>query len=686
MKEKNSDTKNSARRYQVGDYLFDYRSGTLSSGTTTARLEPQVAEFLHLLVRLAGETVSRERIAREIWPNRIVSDDALRAMVKKLRDALGDSARDPRYIKTLPLKGYELIAPTRPLQPTRDVRPRPRVLAGGALAVLLLGLGTYLAIALPANNATSASIEQLTSMPGSEVSPDYSAATNRLLFSHRANKDDYLQLYVKSPATQRVQRLTWDQANYANALWSPDGSELVYTRSTEQGMRHYRAQFNPEQGIQNPQALPEASTHNRFLLGWSNDGHSVYLKDTYQPGRPQGIWRLHFDNAALEQITAPSVQGIGDYFARESADGSMLALLRSVEEGKRELLIVDTATGSLLHTRVLPQRVDRLTWHNDGSSLTLSAFDGELLRYRLDDDRFETLNSPSRFINDAFYQCGDHCYFMRRHNGNFLDLQEEPAPFGGHSLMSSDHLDLPGAEDFPLYGPGGNTLYFVSRRDGALLLQRQSRQTGTATLATLPAEAQVKALSIDAEGKYLAGIIDKRVFVFELAAGKLRYLTRDIDLAGPPTWLPDEAALLYAKSEQGLPILYRHDVVSGQNRAVNTGYMAARQLDARQLLAVDADQYVWLVENDEVKRKIAQLPSAIPNRWLVKDNWLYYTEHVDNNAYIQRINLETGEANRTQLAKNRFRLNFDLHPESARMLTVKSLLAESDLVRLSLTE
>ncbi|SEA22144.1 winged helix-turn-helix domain-containing protein [Microbulbifer marinus] len=684
MKEKNKNPEISYDRFRIGDYLFDCRSGRLTGTATDLRLEPQVGEFLHLLVRHAGEVVSRDIIAGEIWSNRVVSDDALRAMVKKLREALGDDARNPRYIKTLPLKGYALIAPTKPLRPAHNGRAGSLLLAGSALLALLLGIGAYVALNSPGEQSDIASVEQLTSLPGSELSPDYSAATDRLLFSHRANKDDHLQLYVKSPTTQRVQRLTWDEANYANAFWSPDGNRLVYTRSTRDDMQHFRAEFDPEQGILNPQPLAAEAAHDKFLLGWSADGRSVYLKDAFQPARPQGIWRFQFDGSTLEQITAPSVQGIGDYFARESRDGRMLALLRSIEEGKRELLIVDIPTGSLLHTRILPEPADRLTWRGDGSSLTLSSFDGALLQYRLADDRFVSLNNPSSYINDVFFQCGDRCYFMRRHNGNFLDLQEEPTPFANQSMMSSDSFNLPGAEDFPLYAPSGNSLYFVARRDGALLLQRQGRLSGAETLATLPADTQVKALTIDASGHYLAGVIDKRIFIFDLEARELRYLTRDIDLAGPPTWAPDGAVILYSKSEKGQPSLYKHKIGSGKPQLVDTGYIAARQLDESRMLAVDTQQRAWLIEEGEVLRQVAALPSVIPNRWQVSEQWLYYTEHVGNNAYINRINLTSGETERKLLAKNRFRLNFDMHPQSARMLTVKSLLAESDLVRLSL--
>lgn len=98
---------------------------------------------------------------------------------------------------------------------------------------------------------------------------------------------------------------------------------------------------------------------------------------------------------------------------------------------------------------------------------------------------------------------------------------------------------------------------------------------------------------------------------------------------------------------------------------------------------MDAAQGAWLLDGDTVVGQVATLPAVIPNRWQVERGWLYYTEHRGNDAYMTRLRLEDGRKQRKLLTKNRFRLNFDLHPQGARMIAVRSLLAESDLVQVS---
>ncbi|WP_175453117.1 winged helix-turn-helix domain-containing protein [Microbulbifer yueqingensis] len=675
-----------AALHSIGEFEFDIRTGTLSRGQDSSRLEPQVSAFLGLLIEHAGVTVSRDTITRAIWPDRVVSDDALRAMVKKLREALGDDARNPRYLRTLPLKGYVLIAEVAPARAANRARRWPLLIIGAAATAATAMVPLWL---LPHNTAepTHTGVERLTRVPGSEVSADYNPATKRLVFSHRSSKDDHLQLFVKDGASGRVQRLTWDSADYANAHWSPTGDRLVYTRSQGKELQHYLAGYHPERGIIDARPFPPTDGQRRYLQSWSRDGSSVYLKDAPRPGAPRGIWRLALDTGSLQQITAPNVDGAGDYVARESLDGRRLALLRGIEEGKRELLILDLATGTLLHTRLLPQPVERLAWHPDGVSIALSGFNGSLLEYHLAEDRFVKRELPDRFINDVFFQCGDNCFFMRRHNGNFLDLEEQPDPFADSPLMSADRFDLDGAEDFPQYAAGGRRLFYFSLGREQLVLQRRDTQQRGVTLASLPVDSQVTALQASPDGKLLAGIVDQRLFILDAGGGELRFLTSGIELPASPAWSPDGSSLLYAKRERGNQVIYRYLPAQDRHERLLDGYSALRFLPDGRAIAIDEHNRAWVMDQHlrpYSTDALGSVASASTNRWQVKGNWLYFSEHRGNDAFIVRISLNDRTREERLLAHNRFRLHFHLHPREDRLIGVKSMLAESDLVRVGL--
>ncbi|WP_306250343.1 winged helix-turn-helix domain-containing protein [Parvularcula sp. IMCC14364] len=73
-------------------------------------LEPRVMDLLMLLAKSAGQVISKEEIIASLWGDVHVNEDALTRCVFKLRKALGDDARNPRYIETLSKRGYRLLA------------------------------------------------------------------------------------------------------------------------------------------------------------------------------------------------------------------------------------------------------------------------------------------------------------------------------------------------------------------------------------------------------------------------------------------------------------------------------------------------------------------------------------------------------------------------------------------------
>ncbi len=84
------------------------------SGRET-RLESKAMGVLLYLVEHAGEVVSREELESQLWPGRIVTEDAVTNAIGKLRKAFSDDARNPRLIETIPKTGYRLIAPVSPV-------------------------------------------------------------------------------------------------------------------------------------------------------------------------------------------------------------------------------------------------------------------------------------------------------------------------------------------------------------------------------------------------------------------------------------------------------------------------------------------------------------------------------------------------------------------------------------------
>ena len=98
--------------YRFGEFTLDMRSGELRRGAYRVRLRPQPAALLEYLVRNAGEVVTRDDLRQVLWPEGtfVHFDHGLNSCIKQLRAALLDNRVNPRYLETLPRRGYRFIA------------------------------------------------------------------------------------------------------------------------------------------------------------------------------------------------------------------------------------------------------------------------------------------------------------------------------------------------------------------------------------------------------------------------------------------------------------------------------------------------------------------------------------------------------------------------------------------------
>src|SRR3569833_920202 len=104
---------NPSRQLVFGPFAFDERSGELHKHGVRVRLQRQPHEVLEALISHPGELVSRDDLRQRLWPAAtfVDFDHGLNAAMNRLRDALGDSAENSRFIETLPRRGYRFIAP-----------------------------------------------------------------------------------------------------------------------------------------------------------------------------------------------------------------------------------------------------------------------------------------------------------------------------------------------------------------------------------------------------------------------------------------------------------------------------------------------------------------------------------------------------------------------------------------------
>ena len=108
-----SEFQSSVRSVRFGVFELDLRTGELKKKGVRIRLQGQPFRLLVTLLEERGEIVSREELRRRLWPDDtfVDFDHSLGSAMNKLRETLGDSATNPRFIETAPRRGYRFISP-----------------------------------------------------------------------------------------------------------------------------------------------------------------------------------------------------------------------------------------------------------------------------------------------------------------------------------------------------------------------------------------------------------------------------------------------------------------------------------------------------------------------------------------------------------------------------------------------
>lgn len=182
---------------RFGDFEADFRTQELRKQGVRVKLPQQSFQILQILLERPGELVTRDELRQALWPGDTFVDfnHGLNNSVKRIRDALGDSADTPRYVETLPQLGYRFIgnidvapAPVVPSGSTGEV-PRPVGWKGRffllllVLAFVLAGIAAWLFFPRIKESVPVVEIVPLTGITGSQNFPSFSPDGSQVTFT-----------------------------------------------------------------------------------------------------------------------------------------------------------------------------------------------------------------------------------------------------------------------------------------------------------------------------------------------------------------------------------------------------------------------------------------------------------------------------------------------------------------------
>src|ERR1035441_4439711 len=109
-------------RYRFGPFELNTGEESLARNGTRVKVQGLPYRLLIMLVERPGEIVTREEVRQRLWPENtfVEFDNSLGVAIRKVRDSLNDDAEAPRYVETVPRRGYRFVAPVTVLGPVRS--------------------------------------------------------------------------------------------------------------------------------------------------------------------------------------------------------------------------------------------------------------------------------------------------------------------------------------------------------------------------------------------------------------------------------------------------------------------------------------------------------------------------------------------------------------------------------------
>jgi Tol biopolymer transport system component/DNA-binding winged helix-turn-helix (wHTH) protein len=518
---------NPSRKVVFGPFEYDDTSGRLTKYGIRLRSQGKPLQILSLLLKRSGEIISREELQRHLWKDTTFVDfeQGLNSAVNKLRQMLGDSADQPRYVETLPGLGYRFIAPVRlasaksflelaspaPLRiepkPGKQPRPWPPFVAGAALAVMLGG-GYWLAMAKhPKEPIDPPKLTKLAVLP-----PDGFA--------------------LEGAASRQSFAL------------SPDGARLAFTAMDSSGKFSV---FLRDFDSLEPRFVP--GSEGAHTIFWPPDGRSLYL-------------------TAKGKLLRTPLEGDAHVLLADSPSflfsGAWLSPQQILLDSFLTSYFVSPSGGPL-------ERLKDIYWWPqmlpDGEHVLYASRDARTGRYQArvvrlrDFTTKDLIETDSRVMYTASTVTPGTGYLLYIRGGNLLAHPFDPRSLqltGEAAAVASRVYSFAqtGAADFSVSNRGVIAYQSYVGRSQLVWVDRAGHQLGVIG----PANINLKSARLSPDGQRLATAIyeiergEQDLWIFDVKTNSGRRLTAEPGLRDAPVWSPDSRTLAFAHVADATPL------------------------------------------------------------------------------------------------------------------------------------
>ena len=614
---------------RFGEFELDLSTRELSTNGAKQTLAPQPFQVLELLIKHRGQLVTRDDLIHHLWPSDTFVDyeQGLKKAINRLRDALNDSAEQPRFIENLPRQGYRFIAKVEvdggdhnlgqtaePIVLTpKLVSHRPDTTATSrwqwppartlwVSGLLVACVAIALVFVFPAYRVkrwrpSSPEIIPLVTLPGVKTTPSISPDGTEIAFAYQAEGSNETDIYIKGMEDDRVTRLTSSSGESLWPSWSPDGQKIVYNRRIWTGPEKYERTImlmTRLGGNQHP--LRAAAMGVRGRVSWTPDGNTLVFADIPNGERP-GIFSMSTDGSNVRRLTTSPAES--DLDPAVSSDGSTVVFVRTASILISDLYTVPISGGEPRRLTNLATGIDHPVWTPDGRSIIFaSTFHSGVGG----DDLYSVpaKGGTPELLPFAGFEAmlpsisakGDKLVVLHRPPAHSSIWRMGVNPVGTPTKLIASTVQ----DGNPAYSPDGKRVAFTSEREGTSAIWKCNADGSDAVrLTTLHALGGAPVFSPDGSRVAFDDRTSGRSHIYAVGAdgGTVETLTAGNFDDTKPAWSGDGKSIYFASNRTGRYEIWRKELRSGEAVQItrNGGVLPQVSPDGKDLYFNHLDKY-----------------------------------------------------------------------------------------------
>lgn len=542
--------------YLFDDLEVDCAALRVQKGGLPRKITPRAFDVLVYLLEHRGRIVEKQELFDELWKERYVTDNALSRVIKEVRQVIGDDADAPRYIETIPKRGYRFIAAVTNVDatthPQGELTASSEIVAGES--------GDYFTAQKPGGANAGSSLNKIKLLAAIIVGL---AAVVVLIIWRIQTRTGVAERPV---VVRNVQLTTWPSLDLFPAI-SPDGNAVAYGSDHNGSFEIYVRPLTP--GAREIQITSDG--RQNFEPAWSPDGKVI----AYYSKNRGGIWAVPASGGDAKQLTefgsCPAWSPDGSSIVFQSVGLTDLSAMSVGPVSPSTLWIIRAHGGDpvpITQPGNPPGGHGSPSWAPDGSRIVFISYDGSesaMWTVSLKKNELKRVTSNRGWAYNPIYAPdGEHIYYGGvSDSGSFVLCELRVSPSGGEAIgepVEVANTGLVRIKNLSISADGKNIAYSaptIMANIVSLPLTTNSSGVARAPITLTESTSYRKGLpSFSPDGKRIAytefrGGTNQDIWVMDSDGRNQVQLTNDPAIDWGPSWFPDNNRIAFQSDRQG---------------------------------------------------------------------------------------------------------------------------------------